>query len=285
MQDSIGRSLTKSFILKVSSPLSITSASLPVGYLGSTYSGIIQTGGGIAPYSFSSLGVLPDGLSLEASTGTVSGMPTVAGLGNFSISVTDSSYPTPMTFTKAVSLRVWNALVITTTSPLLSGSQRVVYSTTLAGSGGAQPRSWSLASGTLPTGVNLNASTGTISGTPTNCGTFSVVAQLTDSALTPKTAQKEFSLTVSCLNDYIITGNAGISGTIISYSGPASGSVTADNSGNFSIGPLAYGTYTITPSKTLYVFTPALTTIAIADSLTLPAFSAVLDTEAPTIMV
>ena len=57
-------------------------------------------------------------------------------------------------------------LVITTTS-LPDGQINVAYSTTLAATGGTTPYTWSLTSGTLPSGLSLNASTGAITGTPT----------------------------------------------------------------------------------------------------------------------
>ena len=54
----------------------------------------------------------------------------------------------------------------------------------------------------------------------------------------------------------VISGNAGLAGATISWSGTSSGSMTADGSGNFSISGLAAGSYTITPSLTDYSFSP-----------------------------
>ena len=54
-----------------------------------------------------------------------------------------------------------------TTGSLPNGQVNVPYNATLAASGGTTPYTWSLTSGTLPAGLTLNASTGTISGTPT----------------------------------------------------------------------------------------------------------------------
>jgi hypothetical protein len=54
-----------------------------------------------------------------------------------------------------------------------------------------------------------------------------------------------------------ISGNVGVGGATVSYSGTSSGSVTADGSGNYTISGLANGSYTITPSLTGYAFTPA----------------------------
>lgn len=53
-----------------------------------------------------------------------------------------------------------------------------------------------------------------------------------------------------------ISGNAGIAGATVAWSGTASGSTTADGSGNYTIPSLADGPYTITPSKTGYTFAP-----------------------------
>jgi hypothetical protein len=54
-----------------------------------------------------------------------------------------------------------------------------------------------------------------------------------------------------------ISGNAGISGAAVAYTGAASGSVTADSFGNYSITGLADGAYTVTPTLSGYTFTPA----------------------------
>jgi Na+-translocating ferredoxin:NAD+ oxidoreductase RnfD subunit len=56
---------------------------------------------------------------------------------------------------------------------------------------------------------------------------------------------------------FSISGNVGVPGALVSYSGIASGNVTADGSGNFSIPGLAAGAYTLTPTLIGYVFTPA----------------------------
>jgi hypothetical protein len=55
---------------------------------------------------------------------------------------------------------------------------------------------------------------------------------------------------------YSISGNAGVAGATVSWTGTASGSTTADGSGNYTIPSLANGSYTITPSKTGYTFSP-----------------------------
>lgn len=70
------------------------------------------------------------------------------------------------------------SLAITTTS-LPSGDENEDYSQDLASVGGNEPYSYSVDSGTLPTGLALSSS-GTISGTPTTTGTYNFTVKVTD---------------------------------------------------------------------------------------------------------
>lgn len=63
-----------------------------------------------------------------------------------------------------------------------------------------------------------------------------------------------------------ISGSAGEAGATVFYAGVASGSVTADGSGNYTISGLANGGYTITPAKTGFVFTPASRAVTVSGS-------------------
>ncbi len=70
-----------------------------------------------------------------------------------------------------------------TTLQLQGGSVGKTYSGQLAATGGAQPYAWSLVLGSLPSGLQLNATTGALTGTPKQAGTFSFTAQVKDSSL------------------------------------------------------------------------------------------------------
>ena len=65
-----------------------------------------------------------------------------------------------------------------------------------------------------------------------------------------------------------ISGNAGVAGATVSYSGASSGSVVADGSGNYAIFGLAAGNYTITPSRTGWTFSPPSSSQTITPSNT-----------------
>lgn len=67
----------------------------PVGTVGNSYSNTFTVTGGLAPYTWSLIdGTLPPGMSLDPTTGIVSGTPTTPGLYPFELSVVDSSAPT-----------------------------------------------------------------------------------------------------------------------------------------------------------------------------------------------
>lgn len=88
-------------------PLSITTASLPAGTVGTAYNQSVSATGGVIPYAWSiSAGSLPTGLVLDAGNGAITGTPTATGTFNFTVQVADSQSPTPATATKALSIQI-----------------------------------------------------------------------------------------------------------------------------------------------------------------------------------
>ncbi|GAB2477615.1 hypothetical protein GCM10027082_30980 [Comamonas humi] len=62
---------------------------LPAGTRGTSYEQTLAVIGGLPPYSFSVTGSLPDGLSLDATTGKITGTPTTPGSYSFTVTVSD----------------------------------------------------------------------------------------------------------------------------------------------------------------------------------------------------
>ena len=96
----------------------------------------------------------------------------------------------------ATTLRVNTPLVITTTS-LPKGVSNAVYTAMLAADGGTTPYMWSISSGSLPSGLTLNAVSGVITGKPTVLGIFSFTVQVRDSGSPAQTATKPLSISVA----------------------------------------------------------------------------------------
>ncbi|MFZ0737150.1 MAG: Ig domain-containing protein [Candidatus Acidiferrales bacterium] len=72
----------------------VTTVSLPAGVTAQGYSEAVQATGGIAPLTWSvAQGQLPPGLTLNAASGTITGLPLRQGTSDFTIEVTDSSQP------------------------------------------------------------------------------------------------------------------------------------------------------------------------------------------------
>ncbi|WP_337103781.1 S-layer homology domain-containing protein [Paenibacillus sp. YIM B09110] len=66
-------------------------------------------------------------------------------------------------------------------------------------SGGTGAVSYAVTNGTLPAGLTLNPSTGAITGTPSESGTYSFTIRATDSATTPATASMQYTVTITPL--------------------------------------------------------------------------------------
>lgn len=87
-------------------------------------------------------------------------------------------------------------LLITATS-LPDGVLNAAYNATLQSIGETGAVTWSLTTGTLPTGLALNASTGAITGTPTGAGTSAITIKATDSANPSNSVAIPLSITIN----------------------------------------------------------------------------------------
>jgi len=173
--------------------LSIGATSLPGGVVGHPYSASVTASGGVPPYAWSvASGALPPGLTLDPANGLIAGTPITTGTSTFTVAVTDRSLPAHQMAEHAYTMSVSEPLCVQTTS-LQAGVQGDPYSANLAAIGGLSPYTWSLAAGTLPPGLSLNAS-GQISGTASAAGTYSFTVSVASGD--GQAATKPFSVQV-----------------------------------------------------------------------------------------
>jgi hypothetical protein len=263
-------------------PLQVTTATLPGGTVGTSYSAALNATGGTAPYTWSVVsGSLPAGLTLSTG-GSISGTPKSAGQSTFTLQAKDSAaspQAATVSFTIAVSAPAAAHVAITSAS-LPTATASTAFSATLSASGGTQPYTWTLASGQLPSGMSLSAA-GVISGTTSVTGTFPFTAEVIDetgisatasldlivaaksttSGYTPWYASTSFWNTPIAANAAIDPNSAGmISYAIASY---ANGANLANTSG----WGMSYVYATSTGSKTYNV---ACTEYCTSSSISFP---------------
>ncbi len=192
--DSGGYRDTASFTMTVAPALAITTASaLPDGAAGAPYEAQLAATGGTAPYTWTvvpELGTLPAGVTLNTSSGRLSGTPSAAGNYSFSMRVDDAAGNSAV---KRFTISISNALTILTKPPLSNGTAGSVYQQQLTATGGQPPYTWSISAGALPAGLTLDAATGIIGGTPSAAGTFNITVAVNDGQ---QTASASFGLNI-----------------------------------------------------------------------------------------
>jgi hypothetical protein len=102
------------------------------------------------------------------------------------------------TDTQALSITVSAAPLIITTASLPDGGLGQAYSQPVQTTGGTAPLSFSVSSGTLPQGLNLEETTGVVSGIPIDVGTSSFTVRVADSAGQEDT--QDLSITINLIN-------------------------------------------------------------------------------------
>ncbi|MES2834634.1 MAG: IPT/TIG domain-containing protein [Pseudomonadota bacterium] len=236
----------------------LPTASLPAGAVTVPYSGQLPAAtGGTAPYSYAfTAGDLPPGVTLSP-TGALSGTPTGGGTFFFNARATDSSTGSgPYSTTQTYSIAIAAPAVTVGPTTLPDGTKAIAYSQVIAASGGVAPYSYAVTAGVLPNGLTLSPSTGVLSGTPSDNGTFNFTVTATDSATGngPYAGSRAYSLFIAL--DPPTANPVSVSVAYGSADNPVTLNLTGGAANSLAIGTApAHGTATVSGLSITY--TPA----------------------------
>jgi hypothetical protein len=300
--DSFGQSsAATAFVLTVNNPAAptITTTQAQVtaapGTLGTAYSFTFHDTG-TGTLTWSALGLPADGLSLNASTGVVSGTPTSKQSVAFTLTVTDTFGQSTAATAFTITVNNPAAPVISTTpAQVPSATVSVAYSFTFQGSGfGAL--SWSTTPA-LGDGLSINANTGKVTGTPTTATTLNFSVSLTD-GLGQVTTVPGFSIVVSTESiaftpsaPTTVTAGGTLTVNALVSSDPGSGGVnwsvtcTGGSCGTFTNSHTASGTATTYDAPPTPPTGGTVTITATAADAPSPLVSAVVTVTAPPLSI
>ncbi len=180
-------------------PLTITTTSLPSGAVGVSYNASIQASGGSPPYTYAATG-LPANLTINSSTGRITGTPQAQGSNTVNVTVTDSSSPTP------ANARASFTLVISQAAPASITAASGTPQTALAGAAFALPLVATVedAKGNPLSGVSVtftapsSGASGTFSGSSlTNVVSTNASGQATSSIFTANSIIGSYTVTAT----------------------------------------------------------------------------------------
>lgn len=262
--------ISQTFSMKILNGVVVPNSILPDAVQNVPYQEQIKAFGGTPPYHFVlfPLASAPPGLTLDSSTGILSGTPTTSSqfTDTMYMYVSDSA-PTPATIQAYISITVQPPLSFQATS-LPDSVRGLNYGGSLTIVGGRAPYSVTVSSGALPDGLSI-ASTPyspyfNITGSATKDGTFQFALKVSDSYETPNTATQSFQIRIS---DPISISGPGSVGILYNQSYSTSFPVTGG------IPPYTWSMSTVPPGFTFDPMTGNLTGTANGGSFTDPNVS------------
>jgi O-glycosyl hydrolase len=197
---------------------------------------------------------LPPGLSINSSTGLISGTPTTAGTYSVTVAATDTTGASgSASFTWTVGT---TGNTVTVTNPgTQTGTVGTAASLQIHASDSATGQTLTYSATGLPAGLSINSSTGLISGTPTASGSSSVTVTATDGTGASGTASFTWTIGTSggggtCQVVYTLnsswpggftaqvvitnTGTTTINGWSLTFTFPGDEKITSNFNGGFS---------------------------------------------------
>jgi len=261
-------------------PPVISSAATANGTVGTAFNYNITATN--TPTGYTATG-LPGGLSVNTTTGSISGAPTVSGTFTVTLTATNAGGSGTKVITITIAAAVPSVPVISS-APTANGTVSTAFSYSITATNA--PTSYAV-TGTLPAGVTFSGSI--ISGTPTIAGTFIDTVKAIN---TSGTGTQVLTITIASINKPVITSApiaTGTIGTIFNYSITATNTPTSFSITSALPAGLALAGSTISGSPTVagtFVDTIKATngggtgssvltiTIAAAGTCTIPAWNA-----------
>lgn len=196
--------------LKVTGPSSPDSATVGVAYSAT----ITASESSNSPYTFAvTTGLLPAGVTLNTTTGTIAGTPAANTAGSYTVTITatdSANIPVTGTYTYTIVVAGGLYMTYTGTSPInvISGSAHATI-TAVTATGGTYPYTYAITTpATLPAGMTINASTGVIGSTAvTPAGTYNIIVQATDSAQLTGSASFTIVVGMNLSHGSIVSGS------------------------------------------------------------------------------
>lgn len=186
--------------------IQITTTSLPVGTISVSYNQTVATTGGVGTLAFTiSTGTLPTGLSINATTGAITGTPSAAGSYNFTVRVEDDDTVDTQAFTVVVydELEMSPDPISGDDSVYIEAGSQVQFSA----AGGSGNYQWSVDGGNL-----INPVSGLL--TAVNGGSYTVTVLDTESGQIDTTTIVITSQSQFCVEGAPITSAAQVQGDV-----------------------------------------------------------------------
>ena len=141
---------------------------------------------------------LPAGLSIDSSSGLISGTPTTAGSYSVTVTAKDTTGATgSASFTWTISAATGNTVTVTNPGSQ-TGFVGTAASLQVSASDSASGQTLTYSASGLPAGLSISSSTGLISGTPTTAGSSSVTVTATDTTGASGSASFTWTISAPC---------------------------------------------------------------------------------------
>ena len=263
--DTPQKSVEKEYTIEIYGGLDVETNTLKKACQYEFYNDAIKVSNGTLPYFWKLTGgsLAGSGLNLDQHSGTIYGKSFLNPGQHAEIDVTISDSGNPANIVeKTYDIYGMNCSLEIEPSPsdFPRALQKHFFQKPFQGKNGMAPYSWSISSGKIPDGMELDKETGIFYGIPAQCGFFKFVLNMEDSSSGGAVQAYQFKV-VCCNNCYEISGfikemDNPVADVNVFLKGDASEIATTDIEGFYIFEGLSNGNYSVSAAKAGYTFTP-----------------------------